>query len=643
MLRQMREAQGWMIKGVLWAVVLAFVVTIFYSWGVQSSNAPTNSEVATVLGRRVGIVEFQRTQNALYRTYQNIFGNRADINLQEQFNFREMALEQIARRHLLLHMAQEEDLQVSDAEVYKRIAALPVFQEEGRFEPARYHAVLRQQVPPIVPKQFEEEQRRELLLEKVYDLVRIGIQVTDAEAEEAYRQEHEQVAVRYLTLVPSLFEDQVTITDEDVQAHYETQKSAYREPEKRQLRYVAVTPERFPFTGEIAQDEIADYYDMHPEAFMRQEEVQVRHILFKVPANADEEQEAQVRTAAEKVLAELRDGADFATMAQEHSEDEATAEQGGELGFFPRGQMVPAFDAAAFALTVGQLSELIRTEFGFHILRVEDKVEAETKSLPEVETEITTLLRQEKSRQAAQDLVDDLMDILEEAPQQFDAVATQHDLSVLTTPFVAPGGRIANLEEVPDLVQRAFTLGEQAVDTAVGANGTLYIFQVAAIQPTAILPFADVQERVTTDLRRQKSGALVGQTADDWAAQVQQGTPLQELAATLEVQVVDTDLFKRNAPVPQFGQSAAFSRIAFGLQVDEASAVHEEARHAVIQVTERQAANMQDYATQKRTYRQQLLERKQQQARVAFDQHLGIQYQTLRQEGEIVVNPQYVF
>jgi peptidyl-prolyl cis-trans isomerase D len=196
MLQQMRKAQGWMIKGVLWAVVLAFVVTIFYSWGVQSSSGPARSEVATILGEPVSIREFQRVQNALYQTYRGFFRNQPEIDLQERFNFREMALEQIARRHLLERMARQNGIVVTDAELYDRIAAIPTFQEQGRFNTALYQTVLQNQVPPIAPKQFEEEQRRELMLEKIYTLVRSGIQVTATELEQAYQLEISSVITR---------------------------------------------------------------------------------------------------------------------------------------------------------------------------------------------------------------------------------------------------------------------------------------------------------------------------------------------------------------------------------------------------------------------------------------------------------------
>jgi peptidyl-prolyl cis-trans isomerase D len=308
-----------MIKGVLWAVVLAFVVTIFYSWGVRSSSGPTRSEVATILGEPVGLREFQRVQNALYQTYRGFFRNQPDVDLQERFNFREMALEQIARRHILQRMAHQNGLTVTDAELYDRIAGIPAFQEQGRFNATRYQMVLQNQVPPIAPKQFEEEQRRDLTLEKVYTLIRSTVQVTAAEVEQTYRSENAQVAVRYVTLVPSLFTTDVQVSDEALASYYEAHKDTYREPEQRKIRYMAISPQRFQSTADISEPEIARYYTAHQEMFQREEQVRARHILFKLPEEATAEQEAAVRAKAEQVLHELRKDGDFAALAEQYS------------------------------------------------------------------------------------------------------------------------------------------------------------------------------------------------------------------------------------------------------------------------------------------------------------------------------------
>ncbi|ETX03535.1 MAG: hypothetical protein ETSY2_33190 [Candidatus Entotheonella gemina] len=554
-----------------------------------------------------------------------------------------MALEQIVRQTLLKRMAKQERLEVTDVELYESIATIPAFQEEGKFDPDRYLAVLRQQVPPIVPQVFEEQQREALLGQKVYNLVTAGINVTDAEVVDAYQRENEQVAARYVTLIPSLFNDEVTLTDEELQAHYEAEQDRYQNPEQRQIKYVTIAPSRFPYKGEIAPDLIEDYYATNEDEFTQPERVQARHLLLKVPSNVSDEREAEIRTQAEGLLQQLRDGADFAELALEHSEDEATAEKGGDLGTFPRGQMVAPFDEAVFALEVGAISEPVRTTFGFHIIRLDDKLEAGTKSLEEVKEEIETTLQKEREQEAALAFVDDIMVFLEEDPQQFEALAEQHDLDITTAPFVPRTGRLPNLAQAPQIVPRAFDLNQGAIDTQSTSDGTHYIFRVAEIQEASTISFEEAKERVTNDLKQQKSRDLANQTADDWAAKLQSGTSLDELAKTRDMQVAETGLFKRNDSIPQYGRSAAFSRMAFDLQPGESAAVHDGSRHAVIQVTERKPADMADFETRKQATREQLLRQKQQQARAAFDNALRDEFQQLRESGDIVVNPQYVF
>ncbi|MCZ6874480.1 MAG: SurA N-terminal domain-containing protein [bacterium] len=643
MLQQMRQAQGWMIKGVLWAVVMAFVMTIFYSWGVQSSSGPTRSEVATILGVPVELREFQQVQNRLYQNYRNLFRQQPNFDLREQFNFREMALEQIANRHLLLRIAQENGLVVTDAELYDQIASNPAFQQQGRFDAAHYRTVLQSQAPAVSLQRFEQEQRQTLLLDKVRNFIRQTVQVTDAEVEQAYRWERERVAARFVALVPSLFGSDVQVTAEAVQAHYEANRDAYREPERRRIRYVAIAPSRFRTAGDVAEVDIADHYAAHHEAFRRQEQVRARHILFKVAPDAEPGQVDEIRAKAEKVMRQLRDGAEFAALAEEHSEDAATAEEGGDLGLFARGQMVKPFEEVAFALQVGAMSELVRTPFGYHIIRVEDKIEAGVKPLVEVRQEVISKIQDEKARRAVLMFVDDLIVTLEEAPEQFAALAEQHELALTVTPFVRSTGQVSGLEGVPDIGRRAFALVGQGVDTVEGANGTYYIFQVAEVKPSAIAEFTVVENRVKESLRHQRSDDLASQTADDWAAQIQAGALLSDLATQRQVRVNETQLFARNDAVPRVGRQAAFNQIAFGLRTGEAGAAHTRAQHFIIQVIDRRAADMESYEAEKATYQQQLLHRKRQQALVAFQNSLQAQYRKLRQEGEIVVNPQYVF
>ena len=644
MLKQMRESSAWMIKGVLWAVVLAFVVTIFYSWGVQSSSGPARTEVATLWGQGIEAAEFQRTQNALYRQYRQVFGNQPDVDLREHFNFRQMALEQIVSRALLLRIAEENRLEVTDTELYAHLTRQPSFQNpQGQFDSDRYRVALASVVPPVSMQQFEDEQRRSLMQSKVFALVQQGAQITDAEAEQAYRHEHQQVNVRYVTLVPSLFEAEATVSDEEVKTHYETYRESYREPERRQIRYLTVTAEPFRVTREFSEDELQAYYDSQPEALVRRAEARARHILFRLPENASAERQERVRSLAQSVLDDLRGGVDFAAAAAEHSEDDGTAEAGGDLGFFPRGRMMPPLEEAAFSLPIGELSDPVRTELGFHILRVEERMEAGIKPLEEARQEVIDALQDEKAREAALVFVDDLVVAMDEAPERFAELADQHGLEVETTPFVEAAGFIEELTGAPQLIGRAFALRAQTVDAMVGRNGNHYIFQVAETQPDKVPPLEDIVERVTRDARDSKGADLASETGAEWVTQLRDGASLAELAGALELQVTETGWFRRNEPVPDLGNVSEFRRAAFQLQPNEGEAVGEGDRTYVVQVIEYRDAGMSTFKADLPDYRRQLLAQKQNQLVQAFQESLAAQFQQLLRDGDLVVNSQYVF
>ena len=644
MLKQMREAQAWMIKGVLWAVVLAFVVTIFYSWGVQSSSGPARTEVATLWGQAIEAAEFQRTQNALYRQYRQLFGNQPDVDLREHFNFRQMALEQIVSRFLLLRMAEENGLVVTDGELFAHISRQPGFQNSlGQFDSTRYRAALDSVVPPVSMQQFENDQRRSLMQAKLYAFIQQGAQVTDAEADQEYRRENQQINVRYVTLVPSLFEAEASVSDDDVKTFYESNMESYREPERRQIRYAVVTPEAFQVAREFTDDEIRDYYDSQPESFIQDEQAHARHILFRLPENASPEREQRVRSVAEEALEKLRNGADFAAVAREYSEDDGTAQSGGDLGFLPRGQMMPQFEEAAFSLPVGELSNLVRTALGIHILRVEERQEGGVKPLELARQEVVEAMMEWKAQEAATIFVDDLVVAMDEAPERFAELAEQQGLEVTTSPFVEANAFIEELAQAPQLIGRAFALRGQAVDAMAAPTGNHYIFQIAEIQPDKVPPLEDILERVTQDARDNKGADLASEAGLEWVTRLREGGVLADLAGELELQVAETGWFKRNEPIPNLGNLSEFRRAAFRLQPEGAETVNQGPLTYVIQVIGIRDADMSSFKADLADYRQQLLARKQNQLVQAFQESLAAQYQQLLRDGSLVVNPQYVF
>ena len=492
-------------------------------------------------------------------------------------------------------------------------------------------------------QQFETEQRLSLMQGKMYALVQQGAQVTDVEAEQEYRREHQQVSVRYVTLVPALFESEATVGDQDVTDFYDSNKESYREPERRRIRYAVVSPDPFEVAREFTDDEIRDYYESEPQSFVQDEQARARHILFRLPQNAAPEREERVRAAAAEVLEQLRGGADFAAAAAEHSEDEGTAEAGGDLGFFPRGTMLPQFEEEAFSLPLGELGDLVRTPLGFHVLRVEERLEAGVKPLEETRQDVIDAMIDWKAQDAAMMFVDDLVVAMDEAPERFAELAAQQGLDVKTTPFVEATAFIEELAQAPQIVGRAFSLRGQAVDAMAAPNGDHYLFQVAETQPDKVPPLEDILERVTQDARDAKGADLASEAGLAWVTRLQEGGALAELAGELELQVAETGWFKRNEPVPELGNLGEFRRAAFRLQPEAADAIAQGDRTYVIRVIGFRGADMSAFKDDLAAYREQVLSRKQSRLVQAFQESLAARYQQLLRDGSLVVNPQYVF
>ena len=305
--------------------------------------------------------------------------------------------------------------------------------------------------------------------------------------------------------------------------------------------------------------------------------------------------------------------------------------------------MMPAIEEAAFSLPIGELSDLVRTPLGLHILRVEERLEAGIKPLAEARQEVIDALQEQKAQEAALVFVDDLVVAMDEAPEQFAALAGQHGLDVATTPFVEASGFIEELAGAPQLIGRAFSLRGQAVDAVVGADGSHYVFQVAETQPDKVPPIEDIVERVTRDARDSKGADLAAEKGAEWVTQLRDGVSLAELAGALQLQVAETGWFKRNEPIPQLGSLSEFRRAAFQLQPGEAEAVGERDLTFVVQVVEHRDADMSTYAADLPDYRRQLLAQKQSQLVQAFQESLSGRYQQLLRDGDLVVNSQYVF
>jgi peptidyl-prolyl cis-trans isomerase D len=610
MLDTIRRAQPAMIKGVLGAVVIAFVATIFLDWGWQRSSRP-DTHVATVGGEGVSLREFQFTYNSLVDSYRRVYQDRFTEDFARALNLKQQALDTLVQRKLLLHEAKRQGLTVTDAELVERVQSYPIFQVNGGFDRTRYLQVLR--LSRLTPGDFEQTQREELLLAKLENLIKDSVQVTENEVKDAFVRDMEQVNVEYLRVDPAQFIAQVEVGDAEVSTYYQEHLERFRKPEQVRIAYIVVSPESFTAQAGMTDERLAHYYEEHKEEFRQEEQVRARHILFKLAQQASAEEEAKVRAEVETALKRIQTGEDFAEVAGQISQDPASARQGGDLGFFKRGEMVRPFEDVAFGLKPGMVSEPVRTDFGYHLIKVEEVQETGYRPLEVVRDELRERLTREETRRLAEAKAQAVRDAMIGAGGDWETAVRAFELVPQETPFIAAGQAVEGVENAGAFTQAAFALqdGEVSQPTLIGNR---YVVMKLLERKASYIPsFEEAKDAVREALVRERSHALARQKADELLAEVRAGRSLEELAQALRTQTEQTGLFSRNSTIPTLGRPQGFVREVFRMGVGEARVVDLTEQPTVVVLKERKELDAEAYEKDKAQVRQRVLRQKREQ------------------------------
>jgi len=542
--------------------IFAAIVIVFIFWGVGGGFAGGGKPewVAHVNDEVVDPVDFQRAYDSLVRVYADIYKEHFKPELAQMLDLKGKAVDQIIRVSLLRQEAERLHLRVGETEVRDAIAAMPNFQDNGQFNKEMYLQILR--ANRLTPGEFEESEREELLVGKLQDLIVAGVHVSEADARERYRFENEKVNLRFVKFSGSAFLNEVQLSDADLQAYYDKHQDTLREPERVRIEYVQYTPDKFADAVEVTDAEVQQYYDSHQDAYAKPEQVHARHILFKAGADVSPELKAEVRKKAEEVLAKARAGEDFAALAKQYSND-STAAQGGDLGFFPRGQMVKPFEDSAFALAPGEISDVVETTFGFHIIKVEAKEEAHTKSLDEVRDQVVKALKQGKGRDAAGAQAEADHGKVE-GGQTLAAVAGGAGLSVSSPAPFSEKEAVPGVGKGP-LTSAAFAAEVGKVGPVVDTPAGFFVFVVGEKIPAHLPPLAEIRERVEQAVRNEKAEALAKSKADAALGQLPTAG-IDGVATAAGLKVEETGEFTRQVTaVPHIGTSPELVAAAFAL------------------------------------------------------------------------------
>jgi peptidyl-prolyl cis-trans isomerase D len=636
MLETIRRAQPAIIKGVLGAVVVAFVATIFLDWGWRRSSRP-DTQLATVGGESVSMREFQMTYNNLVDFYRRIYQDRFTEDFARTFNLKQQALDTVVQRKLLLHEARRQGIRVIDAELIERVHSYPVFQVDDNFDSTRYLQVLR--LSRLTPGDFEQNQREELLLAKLENLIKDAIQVTEMEVKEAFIHDREQLNVKYLQVDPAQFAAQVEVNEAESSTYYQDHLERFRRPEQVRFAYVGVDQESLLAQVEMTDERLAQYYEEHKEEFRQEEQVQARHILFKLPQQAGAEEEARMRAEAEAALSRIRAGEDFSTVATQVSQDSASAQQGGELGFFKRGDMVKSFEDVAFGLEPGMVSEPIRTDFGYHIIKVEEVQEAGYRPLAVVIGALRERLTREDLNRFAESKAQVVRDAMVAAGDEWQAAVRSLGLEPQETPYLAPGEVVKGIEDSAALTQAAFALQDGEVSRPITIGNHYVVMKLLERTASAIPPFEEVRETVREALVQERSQVLARQKADEYLTEVKAGRALADLAQGLNAEIEQTGLFSRNSTIQKLGRPQGFMREVFRMNVGEARVIDLLDQPAIVILNERKGFDVEAYEKEKGQLREQVLRQKREQV---FTQWANDLRRQAEERHEIVVNESIV-
>jgi peptidyl-prolyl cis-trans isomerase D len=606
-------------------VSIGMVITLAPIPQGDTSRAESNV-LASLDGSNITTTDLQRTIQARFRNSQQTDTSKIIPVVAGNM------LDEMVFQRALISQAKKMGIEVSDQELGLALQSIPWLMQNGSFIGMdRYQDVIYQQTGMSVVE-FETELRYRLLQDKIRSVVTDGVQVSPQEVFAEFQHRNAKSKIEYVLFDPSQFIEAVQVSSGALEAYFKQDPNRYKVSEQRKVRYVLISPDDVRGRVKVTDEEARQYYTQHLSDYRIPDRVKVAHILFKT-ADKTPAEAAAAEQKARDVLNQIRGGADFAELAKKYSED-TTASNGGELGWVVRKQTVPAFEDTAFAMKPGQVSDLVKTVYGIHIIKLEDKQTAHLQSFDEVKGSILADLEKDRIADAQQKLVDDLSSRLKLKPDAFEDVVRQAGLEPRMSPLFRYGQAVADLGSSDTFENLAFQLHKGEVGTPISVPKGQAIIQMVDIVPEHVPALEEVRARVEDDYRAVQSTVLATDKAKQFAAQAKTGD-FAKIAKADGLTVKESKDFTQQDSIEGVG-TASLLPSAFTLQVGQTSDLIALAgRSMVFRVVSRTPANAADFARQQDQITEELLDRKRSLGFELYRQNLKLQ---LIRSGELKMN-----
>ncbi|MGB3210306.1 MAG: SurA N-terminal domain-containing protein [Desulforhopalus sp.] len=604
-------------------IIVVIIALVFIFWGVGANLSGDRQAALVVNGEEITFQEFQQAYDRAYQRLSDQFGGNVPKGLAETFGVKQQVINQLIQTTLLRQGAEKMGLLVSGQEIREIIEDMVQFQENGAFNLDRYKAVLASN--RMAPTKFEASMRFDRLSEvAAREIGNFAVVATDFEIQELYSEQNEKVAVTFLKISPDQFIDKVTTDDEALKAWFETVKENYKSEPEIKLKYLAFTYENIGQKIPIDQSKIEEYYQNNIDAYQIPEERHARHILFKAGETDSAERHEEQAQKAEEILALARKGGDFDALAREYSEG-PSKDSGGDLGFFSAGRMVPAFDEAVFVMQPGDISDVVKTQFGYHIILLEEIQPAATRALEEVTAEITATLQQKEAESLAFQVANDAYEGIIGAGSLTKYAETNPDTVIQQTGFFPRSDAPDDLLADAQFMEKAFELNKGELSSLIKGQSGYAILFAEDIKEPEIPAFEAIKDTLAEDYQKAQSKKMAEEAAEQMLSDLRDGKELAVLAQELGVPVEESGFLSQNeqndtTTFPPALLSDAFMLSASSPLPEEPGKVGDD--FFIFSFLDREIPTMPETSEEAEKYRENLLQFKQQQLLSAWLRNL---------------------
>ncbi|MDH5728939.1 MAG: SurA N-terminal domain-containing protein [Gammaproteobacteria bacterium] len=530
-------------QGIFVWIIIGGIVVSFALFGINDyfTGDDTGNEAALVNDEKVSIYEYQVAYSNERSRMQQMFGDNFDADMFDD-QLKKTALERVIDIQLLNQSARDLGMRVSDELLLSELAQVESFQSDGRFSKASYEQALAASGEGTA--RFEYRVRKSLLAQQLISGVSASDFATDSEIQTSHRLRDQERKIAFAQISAKEFEKSVKVDSAELKKFYDENQDRYQTQEQVSLQYLELSAANLRKDVEVTDAELEEYYETEKDRFTKPEERKARHILIETGDDAD-----KAKAKADDLYQQIKNGASFEELAKAHSQDPGSASEGGDLGFFGRGLMDKAFEESAFGLAKDEVSTPIRSEFGYHIIRVDEIKSSDAPTFENIKAELDQELRRERSEKLYFDKVESLANLTYETPDSLTPAAEELGLTVQATPlFGREGGPgIAAENKVKQAAFSDEVLSQKHNSEAIELPGNrTIVIRVKQHNPANVKPFEQVKATIESELRQQQAKQQAKEKGEALLAQINDAANAEKVAKQNKITWNKTDWVKRS-------------------------------------------------------------------------------------------------